>query len=127
MWGKKKAEKRAQDQDTTSHEVAYYYPAPYWRMGEADFPKSLLLFFDSIAILLPRYMRGREVAADPVLAGPLTDLGYLKVLEPESFVDQEMTEQLAEAMVALITAGAFDDLETKGTTKSYRSPDGLGR
>jgi hypothetical protein len=37
-------------------EVAYYYPAPYWRMAEADWLRSFLLFFDRIAILLPRYI-----------------------------------------------------------------------
>jgi hypothetical protein len=56
-------------------EVAYYYPQPFWRMGEADELKGMLLFFDRIAILLPRYMRGRERAADPVLAGPTARLG----------------------------------------------------
>jgi len=49
---------------------AYYYPAPYWLVGEADWLKTLLLFFDDIAILLPRYMRGRPELADPVLANP---------------------------------------------------------
>lgn len=92
-------------------EVAYYYPQPYWRMAEADALKSLLLFFDRIAILLPRYMRGREVIADPVLAGPMTERGLLQILEPETFVDQRMTERLADTLTSLIEAGAFDDLD----------------
>src|ERR1700730_14249813 len=78
-------------------EVAYYYPAPYWRMHEGDWLKSLLLFFDRIAILLPSYMRGREVDADPVLAGPLAEKALLQVLEPETFVDQDLTEALSLA------------------------------
>jgi hypothetical protein len=94
-----------------SPEVAYYYPQPYWQLAEADSLKSLLLFFDRIAILLPRYMRGREVLADPVLAGPMTERGLLQVLEPETFVDRAMTEQLASALTNLIEAGAFDDLD----------------
>jgi hypothetical protein len=72
--------------------------------------KTLLLFFDEIAILLPRYMRGRAEAADPVLAGPLSESGLLRVLEPEQFVDQAVTDSLASAVVKLIVAGAFDDL-----------------
>lgn len=91
--------------------LAYYYPEPYWRGGEIDDLKSLLLFFDGIAILLPRYMRGRESAADPVLAGPLRERGLLRVLEPETFVDQEVTEALITAVTELVTEGAFDDLE----------------
>lgn len=96
---------------TASPEVAYYYPAPYWAYREVDLVKPLLLFFDEIAILRPRYMHGIERLADPVLAGPLQDLGLLRVLEPESFVDQTMTEDLATALVHLITEGAFDSLD----------------
>jgi hypothetical protein len=102
------------DAAEAGREVAYYYPEPYWRVGEVDSLKTLLLFFDEIAILLPRYMRGRETAADPVLAGPLHEQGLLRVLEPEVFVDQQMTEELSEVVVELITGGAFDDLETTG-------------
>ena len=92
-------------------DLAYYYPAPYWGLAEVDRLKSLLLFFDGIAILLPRYMSGRESAADPVLAGPLREMGLLTILEPETFVDQAVTEALITAVTELITNGAFDDLD----------------
>jgi hypothetical protein len=92
-------------------DLAYYYPAPYWRTDEVDVLKSLLLFFDGIAILLPRYMAGRESGADPILAGPLREKGLLRVLEPETFVDQEVAEALITAVTELVTEGAFDDLE----------------
>jgi hypothetical protein len=92
-------------------ETAYYYPQPYWVGQEGQALKTLLLFFDDIAILLPRYMAGRQETADPVVAGPLTERGLLRVLEPETFVDQQMTEDLATVMVDLLTGGAFDDLE----------------
>ena len=45
------------------NETAYYYPAPYWVFEESDWVKSLLLFFDDIAILLPNYMHGRTNAS----------------------------------------------------------------
>ncbi len=92
-------------------DLAYYYPQPYWRAGESDGLKNLLLFFDGIAILLPRYMAGRETAADPFFAGPLQEQGLLRILEPETFVDQQATEALLAAVTELITQGAFDDLE----------------
>lgn len=98
-------------QGASPAEVAYYYPQPYWRMAEADWLKSLLLFFDRVAILLPRYMGGVEVTADPILAGPMRDRGLLTILEPETFVDQTMTEHLASSLTGLISAGAFDELE----------------
>jgi hypothetical protein len=91
-------------------DLAYYYPQPYWPTGEVDALKNLLLFFDGIAILLPRYMSGRETAADPILAAPLQEKGLLRILEPETFVDQEMTEALIAAVTELVTEGAFDNL-----------------
>lgn len=96
---------------STPPDVAYYYPQPYWDMGEADAMKSLLLFFDRIAILLPRYMRGQEELADPVVASPLERLGLLEILEPETFVDQEVADELAALIEGLIKSGAFDGLD----------------
>ena len=34
-------------------DTAYYYPAPYWGLEDSGWIKSLLLFFDDVAILLP--------------------------------------------------------------------------
>lgn len=72
--------------------------------------KSLLLFFDQVAILLPNYMYGRHTSADPSLVEPLEDQGLLQILEPNSWVDQKLTEELATIIVELLTSGAFDDL-----------------
>jgi len=93
-----------------SAEVAYYYPAPYWTADEGNWVKTLLVFFDRVAILLPGYMYGRHLTADPTLAGPLEDRGLLEVLEPNTWVDQKVTEDLATVLVDLLIAGAFDDL-----------------
>ena len=68
-------------------EVAYHYPEPMWYRREGDWIKSLLLFFDEIALLLPRYMRERPYRDDSEIAGPLEHLGLLKILQPELFID----------------------------------------
>lgn len=91
-------------------EIAYYYPEPYWLAHEGGWIKSLLLFFDEIAVLLPSYMRGRHVVADPTLAGPLENRGLLRVLEPETFVDDVTATHLTEVIEALVDSGAFADL-----------------
>jgi hypothetical protein len=91
-------------------ETAYYYPEPYWLMRDRNWVKTLLLFFDEVAILLPDYMLGRHRAADPSLVEPLEDKGLLRILHPEWFVDTELTERMTETLVDLITGGAFDHL-----------------
>ena len=91
-------------------DIAYYYPAPYWNMGEVGWVKSLLVFFDKVSILLPDYMYGRHHAADPVLAEPLEDRGLLEVLEPKTWIDEEMAKNLAEAVSGLLANGVFQDL-----------------
>lgn len=94
-------------------DVAYYYPNPYWGVGESGWVKSLLLFFDRVSILLPDYMYGRHHAADPVLAEPLEDQGLLEVLEPNMWVDEEMAMRLAEIVSDLLANGVFEDLPEK--------------
>lgn len=91
-------------------DVAYYYPAPYWGIREGGWVKSLLLFFDKISILLPGYMYGRHRLADPALVEPLEDQGLLEVLEPNTWIDEEMAKSLAEAVSGLLASGVFDDL-----------------
>ncbi len=107
-------------------ELAYYYPEPYWLAEESSWVKSLLLFFDGVAILLPDYMDGRELVADPTLAEPLADQGLLKVLHPEWFVDQQLSDRLGEGMVELIVAGAFDDPDAGRTPFAEISMSRMG-
>lgn len=99
--------------------MAYWYPEPYWGPDAADLVKSLLPFFDSVAILLPTYMYGRHRDSNEWLAGPLEDRGLLHVLQPESFVDQTMTEQLWEILSELLDAGIFDELDTSDRRYGY--------
>ena len=95
-------------------DTAYYYPAPLWTLREIGWIKSLLLFFDDIATLLPDYMYGRHVSADPVLAGPLEERGLLHVLEPKGWLDEETTARLADIIVEMLANGAFDGLPEPG-------------
>jgi hypothetical protein len=100
--------------DRPIRETAYYYPEPYWLAQEGGWIKSLLLFFDEIAILLPSYMHGRNLVEDPTLAEPLQDRGLLRVLQPELFVDETTATELTEVIEALIRDGGFDDLSKVG-------------
>jgi len=95
-------------------DLAYYYPEPYWQEIEGGQLKSLLLFFDKIGILLPRYMYGQHLSADMSLADPLEERGLLEVLEPTEWIGDSLTQRLAEAMVDLLAWGAFDGLSSEG-------------
>jgi hypothetical protein len=91
-------------------EIAYYYPEPYWLSREGGWIKSLLLCFDEVAVLLPSYMHGRHLLADLTLAGPLEERGLLRILEPDTFVDDATATHLTEVIEALVEGGAFDEL-----------------
>jgi len=91
-------------------EVAYHHE-PYWGPDQGDWIKSLLLFFDGVAVLVPDYMRDRPLFADPSLAQPLADQGLLHRLSPETLVDQTTAEALTELLDSLLTTGAFDGLD----------------
>lgn len=98
---------------TEPSETAYYYPEPYWLVSDGSWVKTLLLFFDEVAILLPDYMVGRHRDADPSLVEPLKGKGLLRILHPEWFVDAELTERMTESVVDLISGGAFDNLPSE--------------
>ncbi len=100
--------------------VAYWYPEPYWGDHEASAIKNVLPFFDQVAILLPKYMYGRHVAASPWLTGPLEEMGLLRILEPEEFVDADMTSSLVASLRTLIEGGAFDDLPSPGSAYGFQ-------
>ena len=98
---------------TAPSDVGFYYPGHVWR--ETDWLKTMLLFFDGFGLLVPEYKKDHAIHVDPVLAGPLRDMGLLHYLVADEVVDKAAAGQLAEAMDALITAGAFEGLEADGT------------
>jgi hypothetical protein len=59
-------------------EIAHYYGYPVWNEEFADWVKSLLLFFDGIALTLPRTEMEQLIELDPVLAQPLAEQGLLQ-------------------------------------------------
>lgn len=107
-------------------EVAYHHE-PYWGPGQGDWIKSLLLFFDGVALLVPDYMRDRPLLTDPTLAQPLADQGLLHRLSPETLVDQTTAETLTDLLDRLLNAGTFDDLDrdTAFAELSYSRLGGL--
>ncbi len=105
-------------------DVAFYYPGPFWY--SAGWIKNLLLFFDGIALLVPKYMKSRPEEVDPAIAEGLRQHNLLHIIEPEKAVDKVATEQLATAMTDIITSGALDSLAKPGTPFHELSMSRLG-
>jgi hypothetical protein len=118
------AKKEKQRRSGALPEVAFYYPGPMWTSGEAL--KTLLLFFDGIALLVPRYMIERPQQHEPWLVGPLRNAGLLHILEPETLVDKAATKELTTAISGLIRSGAFKGLKKRGTAFHELSYSRLG-
>lgn len=92
-------------------DIAYYYPEPYWREDEIDWIKTVLLFFDGVAVLLPYHspLHGpRASRIDPVLGEPLLDAGLLHILSPEELIGQAAAEEFVLFMTDLLTSGSLD-------------------
>jgi hypothetical protein len=92
-------------------EIAYYYPNPMWKHG--DWVKSLIVFFDGVALLVPGYMKDKPELVDPAIVAGLKEHGLLYILQPEQVVDAAATAQLATALTDIITSGVLDDLSRK--------------
>jgi hypothetical protein len=105
-------------------ELAYYYPNPMWSHG--DWIKNLILFFDGIALLVPRYMKDKPEAVDPAIVVGLRERKLLEIIEPEVAVDKQATERLATAMTDVITSGALDGLAKENTAFHELSMSRLG-
>ncbi|MEJ7784633.1 MAG: hypothetical protein WKF96_07505 [Solirubrobacteraceae bacterium] len=93
-------------------QTAFYYPGVIWRSG--DWIKSLVLFFDRVALLVPDYMKDRPLQLDPAIVAGLEEAGLLVILSPETLIDKEATERLSTEMTRIIVAGALDNLPSYG-------------
>ena len=105
-------------------ELAFYYPNPVWY--SPDWVKNLILFFDGIALLVPKYMKQRPDEVDPAIVAGLKKHGLLEIIEPEKAVDKAATQKLATAMTNVIASGALDHLSEEKTAFHELSMSRLG-
>jgi hypothetical protein len=105
-------------------EVVFYYPGPVWNSGE--WIKTLILFFDGVALLVPEYMEDYPRSVDPVITAGLDQHGLLHILKPEKVVDRAATEALATCLADVLASGALDGLSRDGTVFGSLSNSRLG-
>ncbi|MEK2489060.1 hypothetical protein WN990_05815 [Kitasatospora purpeofusca] len=78
-------------------ELAHYYPGWIWDDASVGRMKSLLLYFDGFALLLPEHHFGTTIAREERLAGPLHAAGLLHNLEPDSWLDADNAHRIRES------------------------------
>jgi hypothetical protein len=107
-------------------DAAFYYPGIVWH--DDGWIKSLALFFDQIALLVPDYMRDRPHRLDPAIAEGLEQAGLLRILSPEQLIDKDASETLASGIADVLAGGALDRLPDAGPFQelSWSRMGGLG-
>jgi hypothetical protein len=105
-------------------DLAFYYPNPFWYDG--NWIKNLVLYFDGVAVLVPRYMSEKLETNDPAIVIGLREHNLIQVIEPETAIDKPATERLASAMTEIIVSGSLDKLATDGTAFHELSMSRLG-
>ncbi|MFI6645695.1 hypothetical protein [Streptomyces sp. NPDC050504] len=88
-------------------ELAHYYPGWIWDDQSVGHMKSLLLFFDGFALLLPREHFSTTVAQEAELAQPLRQAGLLHNFEPAGWLDEDIART--------VRAAASHDSRAQGT------------
>jgi len=91
-----------------------------------DWIKNLILFFDGIALLVPKYMKGRIEDFDPAIVAGLKEHDLLYILEAEKVVDKAASKALASTMTDIIASGSLDLLTKKKTAFHELSMSRLG-
>ena len=71
-------------------EFAHYYGDWIWEEELTGWIKSLLLFFDGIAMAIPPERADQLIEANPVLAQPLAELGLLRNYEPDCWLKRNV-------------------------------------
>ncbi len=108
----------------TPADLAYYYGDTYWGEDQSDWIKSILLFFDGVAMLVPRFAWSRPAAADPGLAGPLVERGLLRLIDPDQILDKTAVEGLASLIETYLTT--YRGEPTPTATRRFLSLSRIG-
>jgi hypothetical protein len=87
---------------------AYYFPQWIWPRRHLETMKVALLFFDGLVLTLPHNVAVQAIDTDPVLAGPLADLGLLKNIEPREWMDLQTAEAFSNLVLNLITSRGYE-------------------
>lgn len=101
--------------EATTRDVAHVYPWASWDQPTEVCLKALLLFFDGVSALLPKY-EWKRTRMETELTGLMVEQGLLTLLDPAVTVSQEVAVPLADEVMRLVDTGLFD-----GSRKALRN------
>jgi hypothetical protein len=84
--------------------VAFYYPGPTWD-DESTIYNSLL-FFDGVALLVPDYLRDKQILQSPLLGAELNERGLLHQVDPSKEINADLAAELANSVERFLEATA---------------------
>jgi hypothetical protein len=99
-------------------DYAYYASDWIWPTGQSDLMKSMLLFFDGIAMALPPDLATETIGRNEVLAVPLFDKGLLINFDPNDVLDYDSATSLIEALRTLVQSVELDRFMSSGEEMS---------
>lgn len=86
-------------------QLALYYPWPRVNPQPiGDWAKTILLFFDGVAILAPPEAIDTLTATDETIAGPLLERGLLHLLNPSQLMDSSTVNRIVSFLEAAATS-----------------------
>src|SRR5215467_2545728 len=88
--------------DLRGKDFGYYVSDWIWPPDRTDLMKSMLLFFDGLALALPPDLAAETVDRDPILATPLADRGMLVNFDPSLAIDADTAELLVRTLEKLV-------------------------
>lgn len=99
--------------DRPRPEFVHYYGDWFWHSEElTSWTKSLLLFFDGIALALPSEVADYFINTHPYLAQPLVERGLLRNFDPELWLTEIPHTSLSDLQRAMIEITQWDVAST---------------
>jgi hypothetical protein len=90
-------------------QVAFYHPwPPLDHRPISSWLKSMLLFFDGVAVLVARNDRRILVRGQEETVYPLQEAGLLHILDPDEVIDREIGTALGEFLLEIATSNEVE-------------------
>lgn len=105
-------------------DLGYYFSGWIWEQTSSNFMKSMLLFFDGLALALPSDLAEELIDRDPILATPLAERGLLTNFVPAATLEAEPAERLALTLTEIVKQYPYWARQRSGELGSFHWGEG---